>query len=58
MEVKVGQEDFEIFKSHASFYRGMAFVTVGWLSVFLPIRCQAFLRIWSSISRVWSISST
>ena len=30
------QEDFEIVKSHASFYLGMAFVTVGWLSVFLP----------------------
>ncbi len=30
------QEDFTMVKSHASFYLGMAFVVLGWLSILLP----------------------
>jgi putative membrane protein len=29
-------EDFTLVKSHASFYLGMAFVVLGWLSILLP----------------------
>lgn len=44
------QEDLEIVKSHASFYLGMAFVTVGWLSVFLPT--VQFYRFFKSLDPV------
>ena len=39
------QEDMEIVKSHASFYLGMAFVLVGWLSILLPtVQFYQFFR--------------